>query len=138
MQPIGPDDKIKVTGRRLFEPDHDAILILLECGDRVIEEIADIRPSRLVEDGSKIAPENLIGRHDASSAEGLDRHFGAVPSGFVNPGDAPLGNRHGADLVEQTHALHHRTAGAAKINGLPARTRTRCTLDDRDGEAGLA
>ena len=138
MQPVGADDKIKTTWRRLLEYDPNAIAIFVECGNRVIEQIADTRPSRLVQDRREIAAENLIFRHDASSAEGMHRHFGAMPSQCVDPGDASLVDAHSANLVEQTHAFHDSATRTTKIDSLPARTWGRCPFYDGDAEASLA
>jgi hypothetical protein len=122
MQPVGADHKIKTAWRDLLKADQHAVCILLECGDRLIEDVANAWPSGLVQDGRKIAAKNFIGRYDASAAERLDRHFGAVSSGCVDPGNASLRYRHGSDLIEQAHQFHDRAAGATKINSLPART----------------
>jgi hypothetical protein len=138
MQPISTDDKIKTTWRSLLEGDEDAVAVVLEGGDRVVEEIADLRPSRLIQDRREITAENFVGRHDASSTKSVDRHFGAVPSGSIDPGNASLGHGPGADLAQQTHPLHHGAPGTAKINSLPAGARSRRTLDDGNREASFA
>jgi hypothetical protein len=91
-----------------------------------------------VEDCREIASEDFIGRDNASAAECLDRHLGAMPSGFVHPGDAALRDDHGSDLVQQAHPFHDCAASAAKINSLPALGRGRCPLDDGDGVTRFA
>ena len=100
MQPIGADDKVEAARISLLECDQDAIRMLLECGDRVVEQIADAWTSRLIQDCTKIAAEDLVGRHDAIALERVNRHLGAVPARCIDPGDATLGHGHGADLLE--------------------------------------
>jgi hypothetical protein len=138
MQSIGPDDHIEAAGISVLETDQHAVWVLFQIRDRVVEEIAHAGTSRLIEDCSKITAENFVGRHDASSTESVDRHFGAVPSECVDPGNASLGHGPGADLAQQAHPLHHSAPSTAKINSLPARAWSRRTLDDGNREASFA
>ena len=81
MQAVGTDNKIKSARSRLFEGDQDAIHALLDCGDRVVEQIAHARLRCFVQDCRQVAAKNLILRHDPSPAERFDWHLGTAPSG---------------------------------------------------------
>ena len=136
--PSAPMTTVEAAGISLFEADQHTVWSCLQIRDRVVEQVAHARTSRLIEDCSEIAAENLVSRHDAPATKGVDRHLGAVPSGCVHPSDSTLGQGPGADLAQQTHPVHDGAPGTAKINGLSTRAWSRCPFDDGNRKASLA
>jgi hypothetical protein len=138
MQSIGTDDNVEGSGISLLEGHDDSARALLKGGDRVVEEVAHSWTSCVIKDGPEIAAEDLVGGDDAIPTERFDWHFRAMASGCIDPGNAALGHRPGADLVQQSHPFHDGATGTAKINSLAALSWSRCPLNYGDGEAGLA
>ncbi|GAB3883905.1 hypothetical protein GCM10029964_044040 [Kibdelosporangium lantanae] len=116
VQPVRADHQVEAARRGAVERDVHTLLVLVERGDRVVEEELGLVPRRLVQDGGEVGA-----RHLDLVAPGRGKsHGGHLTAGGV---EQPHGGRAGGDVTEagqHTHRLGHRQGRASHVDGVAA------------------
>ncbi|GAA3042883.1 hypothetical protein GCM10020229_62580 [Kitasatospora albolonga] len=71
MQSVGADHRGEPPGAGPFEVDGDAVAVLGEGGDGVVEEVLGVGRGGLVEQAGEVTAEDLDLGDDALAAEGV-------------------------------------------------------------------
>nr|BFE78928.1 hypothetical protein GCM10020093_015290 [Planobispora longispora] len=131
---VGADDQVEAAGGAALEGHPYPLGGLGQGGDRVVEDVLDVVPGRLVEDAAQVAAEDLeLAAHERGG------HVRPGSPGGVDEGDPVDAGPPAADLLQQSHPLQHAQVGAApEVDGLAARTEGGGPLDHGDAAAGTA
>lgn len=136
VQAVRPDDEVEGARRRLRELHPHSVLVLLQGGDGVAEEVLDVRAGVLVDHPHQVLAQHLdVLAVQPAAAEG--RLGRAADLAAVGAEDRHAAHP-GADAarpLQQPHALHHVERDTADVHGLPAAAHARGAFDDGGLEA---
>ena|SRR5699024_49971 len=138
MQTVSTDNEVKSACRCVAEDDVNAVGVLGELRNGVIEEIFHLVADSAVEQVNEVAAEDLDLRDEPLPVEIVRADGRPTAAVFVYPGDAGLFEANAAGIFKHAHAFDHGAPCATQIHRLSACARSRRDLDDSNGEAVVA
>lgn len=135
MESVRADHEVEAAAGAAVEYDVDGVPVVVQRGDRVLEEELDSVAQRFLESVGQIAAPDFQVEAGRPAGHLLRAQRADGPPDGVDEGDAPAVDVGGAQARQQTHAFHDLAGGAADIDGVAAPAHSGGLLDDGHLEA---
>ncbi|CKV54633.1 Uncharacterised protein [Mycobacterium tuberculosis] len=136
VQSVGTDDQVEIARGGPFEGEPDAVAVLVDGGDAVVEDRFHLVFDRRVDRGGEIAARQageVVADH---AAKDVDAQVGFDLAGGTDGADVFHVVTRRCDLVRDAHSFGHLVADAPEVDHVAAGAELRRPLDHCRGVAG--
>ena len=132
VEPVRADHNVESPHGAAAECHLDAIPVLGQPGDPVVEQVLGAVAGSVTQDAGKVAAHDLDLRDHSLAVEQVGRHSRAPPAATVHIGESALVDSLRPHRVEKPHPFDDLAPCAAQVDGVPARSgRGRDLYDSR-------
>ena len=135
VQPVRADHKAEPPHGAAGERHLDAVPVLGQPDDPVVEQVFGSLAGGVVQDAGQVAAHDLDLRDHSLAVEQVGRHPRGPAAATVHIGESALVDTLRPYLVKKPHPLDHLASGAAQVHCVPARSGRGRDLHDRRREA---
>jgi hypothetical protein len=122
VQPVRADHKAEPPHGAAGERHRDAVPVLGQPDDPVVEQVFGSLAGGVVQDAGQVAAHDLDLRDHSLAVEQVGRHPRGPAAATVHIGESALVDTLRPYLVKKPHPLDHLASGAAQVHCVPARS----------------